>query len=194
MHQNAKKLAIVKSIILRRSNLCSQMINCHILFFWVHLNPWSWLNDILLITAWQKTRKILTEKIEQLNSAIDDVSSQLRSEDAPNGAAVNSDEVKGIEATIWDIKIGFLYLNAACQKYMMLKLILSFVEDICLIYLNQVVRLSSGWYKIQYNAKRFYAVNQVDLCVFLARFYKCMFRIMKQMTTTNTRCYGVNTM
>ncbi|KAL2895376.1 Bifunctional methyltransferase [Bienertia sinuspersici] len=50
--------------------------------------------------ALEKTRKILTEKIEQLNSAIDDVSSQLRSEGAPNGAAVNSDEVEGLEATI----------------------------------------------------------------------------------------------
>ncbi|CAO2833704.1 unnamed protein product [Amaranthus hypochondriacus] len=50
--------------------------------------------------ALEKTRKILTEKIEQLNSAIDDVSSQLRSEDTSNGAAVNSDEVEGIEATI----------------------------------------------------------------------------------------------
>ncbi|XP_057974479.1 uncharacterized protein LOC131162230 [Malania oleifera] len=47
--------------------------------------------------ALEKTRKVLTEKIAQLNSAIDDVSAQLRSEDAPNGAAVNSDEM---EATI----------------------------------------------------------------------------------------------
>ncbi|KAJ7966990.1 Inner membrane localized protein, partial [Quillaja saponaria] len=41
--------------------------------------------------ALEKTRKVLAEKIAQLNSAIDDVSSQLRSEDAPNGAAVSSD-------------------------------------------------------------------------------------------------------
>ncbi|KAI7985141.1 putative LRR receptor-like serine/threonine-protein kinase [Camellia lanceoleosa] len=34
----------------------------------------------------QRTRKILTEKIAQLNSAIDDVSSQLRADDTPNGA------------------------------------------------------------------------------------------------------------
>ncbi|GAV86456.1 hypothetical protein CFOL_v3_29886 [Cephalotus follicularis] len=47
--------------------------------------------------ALEKTRKILTEKIAQLNSAIDDVSSQLRSEDTPNGVPVNSDEM---EATI----------------------------------------------------------------------------------------------
>ncbi|XP_042493573.1 uncharacterized protein LOC122073113 [Macadamia integrifolia] len=46
--------------------------------------------------ALEKTRKILTEKIAQLNSAIDDVSSQLRADDASNGA-VTSDE---IEATI----------------------------------------------------------------------------------------------
>ncbi|XP_077246928.1 inner membrane localized protein [Tasmannia lanceolata] len=44
--------------------------------------------------ALEKTRKILTEKIAQLNSAIDDVSSQLRADDSPNGAAVNSDEVE----------------------------------------------------------------------------------------------------
>ncbi|KAJ6921075.1 hypothetical protein NC651_014602 [Populus alba x Populus x berolinensis] len=42
----------------------------------------------------KKTRKILAEKIEQLNSAIDDVSSQLRSEDAPNGANVHSDDIE----------------------------------------------------------------------------------------------------
>ncbi|KAJ8762153.1 hypothetical protein K2173_007306 [Erythroxylum novogranatense] len=44
--------------------------------------------------ALEKTRKILTEKIAQLNSAIDDVSSQLRTEDTPNGVAVNSDEIE----------------------------------------------------------------------------------------------------
>ncbi|OVA03299.1 hypothetical protein BVC80_8607g19 [Macleaya cordata] len=44
--------------------------------------------------ALEKTRKILTEKIAQLNSAIDDVSSQLRAEDAPNGAASTSDEIE----------------------------------------------------------------------------------------------------
>ncbi|KAK7854470.1 hypothetical protein CFP56_031837 [Quercus suber] len=41
----------------------------------------------------ERTHKILTEKIAQLNSAIDDVSAQLRGDDAPNGATVNSDEV-----------------------------------------------------------------------------------------------------
>ncbi|XP_065847249.1 uncharacterized protein [Euphorbia lathyris] len=44
--------------------------------------------------ALEKTRKVLTEKIDQLNSAIDEVSSQLRTEDAPNGVAVNSDEIE----------------------------------------------------------------------------------------------------
>ncbi|RZC55053.1 hypothetical protein C5167_013902 [Papaver somniferum] len=44
--------------------------------------------------ALEKTRKILTEKIAQLNSAIDDVSSQLRTEDSPNGAASTSDEIE----------------------------------------------------------------------------------------------------
>ncbi|KAL0927506.1 hypothetical protein M5K25_001681 [Dendrobium thyrsiflorum] len=42
----------------------------------------------------QKTRKILTEKIAQLNSAIDDVSSQLRADDDPNGAVVASGEIE----------------------------------------------------------------------------------------------------
>ncbi|XP_047163160.1 uncharacterized protein LOC124832881, partial [Vigna umbellata] len=44
--------------------------------------------------ALEKTRKVLAEKIEQLNAAIDDVSSQLRSEEASNGVAVNSDEIE----------------------------------------------------------------------------------------------------
>ncbi|XP_021284259.1 uncharacterized protein LOC110416574 [Herrania umbratica] len=44
--------------------------------------------------ALEKTRKVLTEKIAQLNSAIDDVSAQLRTEDPPNGVAVNSDEIE----------------------------------------------------------------------------------------------------
>ncbi|KAG6608647.1 hypothetical protein SDJN03_01989, partial [Cucurbita argyrosperma subsp. sororia] len=44
--------------------------------------------------ALEKTRKVLAQKIEQLNSAIDEVSSQLRTEDSPNGVAVNSDEVE----------------------------------------------------------------------------------------------------
>ncbi|XP_014498855.1 uncharacterized protein LOC106759963 [Vigna radiata var. radiata] len=44
--------------------------------------------------ALEKTRKVLAEKIEQLNAAIDDVSAQLRSEEATNGVAVNSDEIE----------------------------------------------------------------------------------------------------
>ncbi|XP_010940244.1 uncharacterized protein [Elaeis guineensis] len=44
--------------------------------------------------ALERTRKILADKIEQLNSAIDDVSSQLRADDGPNGVAVASDEVE----------------------------------------------------------------------------------------------------
>lgn len=44
--------------------------------------------------ALEKTRKVLANKIEQLNSAIDEISSQLRSGDTPNGVAVNSDEVE----------------------------------------------------------------------------------------------------
>ncbi|KAK7856153.1 hypothetical protein CFP56_025004 [Quercus suber] len=46
------------------------------------------------------TRKILTEKIAQLNSAIDDVSAHLHGDDAPNGAIVNSDEVG---ASMWGL-------------------------------------------------------------------------------------------
>lgn len=42
----------------------------------------------------QRTRKILTEKIAQLNSAIDDVSSQLRAEYDANDAATASEEVE----------------------------------------------------------------------------------------------------
>ncbi|KAK7283467.1 hypothetical protein RIF29_13007 [Crotalaria pallida] len=44
--------------------------------------------------ALEKTRKVLALKIEQLNAAIDDVSAQLRSEDGPNGVAVNTDEIE----------------------------------------------------------------------------------------------------
>ncbi|XP_020598908.1 uncharacterized protein LOC110038407 [Phalaenopsis equestris] len=44
--------------------------------------------------ALEKTRKILTEKIAQLNSAFDDVSSQLRADDDPNGAVQASDEIE----------------------------------------------------------------------------------------------------
>ncbi|PNX97702.1 hypothetical protein L195_g025621 [Trifolium pratense] len=46
------------------------------------------------VTAIGKTRKVLANKIEQLNAAIDEISSQLRSEQTPNGVAVNSDEVE----------------------------------------------------------------------------------------------------
>ncbi|GAA0172881.1 hypothetical protein Leryth_016316 [Lithospermum erythrorhizon] len=44
--------------------------------------------------ALEKQRKKLNEKIAQLNSAIDDVSNQLHTDDEPNGVAVNSDEVE----------------------------------------------------------------------------------------------------
>lgn len=51
-----------------------------------------------MVLCEQKTRKILTEKIAQLNSAIDGVSAQLRADDAPNGAAASGSE--GVEASI----------------------------------------------------------------------------------------------
>lgn len=44
----------------------------------------------------QKQRKKLAEKIAQLNDAIDNVSTQLRSEEAPNGAAVSSDDIEAL--------------------------------------------------------------------------------------------------
>nr|XP_004500845.3 uncharacterized protein LOC101504606 [Cicer arietinum] len=44
--------------------------------------------------ALEKTRKVLANKIEQLNAAIDEISSQLRSGETPNGVAVNSDEIE----------------------------------------------------------------------------------------------------
>ncbi|KAM7529484.1 hypothetical protein LguiB_032894 [Lonicera macranthoides] len=45
--------------------------------------------------ALEKTRKILTEKIAQLNTAIDEVSAQLHSDDDhSDGAAVNSNGIK----------------------------------------------------------------------------------------------------
>ncbi|CAA7399587.1 unnamed protein product [Spirodela intermedia] len=46
--------------------------------------------------ALEKTRKILANKIEQLNSAIDDVSSQLRPEFSPNGTSAASDGAESI--------------------------------------------------------------------------------------------------
>ncbi|KAH0970968.1 hypothetical protein GBA52_023124 [Prunus armeniaca] len=44
--------------------------------------------------SYPKTHKILAENIAQLNSAIDYVSAQLHADDAPNGAAVASDEIE----------------------------------------------------------------------------------------------------
>ncbi|KAI8013693.1 hypothetical protein LOK49_LG05G03922 [Camellia lanceoleosa] len=44
--------------------------------------------------ALEKTRKVLEEKIGQLSTTIDNVSASLRSEDAPNGAAVDADELE----------------------------------------------------------------------------------------------------
>ncbi|WVZ20427.1 hypothetical protein V8G54_007749 [Vigna mungo] len=52
------------------------------------------LQGILAKVDIAKTRKVLSEKIEQLNAAIDDVSAQLRSEEASNGVAINSDEIE----------------------------------------------------------------------------------------------------
>ncbi|XP_073147794.1 uncharacterized protein [Henckelia pumila] len=46
--------------------------------------------------ALEKQRKKLSEKIEQLNSAIDDVSNQLRSEEPPNGVAIGADDIEAL--------------------------------------------------------------------------------------------------
>ncbi|XP_057776289.1 uncharacterized protein LOC130995152 [Salvia miltiorrhiza] len=46
--------------------------------------------------ALEKQRKKLAEKIAQLNDAIDNVSTQLRSEEPPNGAAVSSDDIEAL--------------------------------------------------------------------------------------------------
>ncbi|KAK4744429.1 hypothetical protein SAY87_010741 [Trapa incisa] len=44
--------------------------------------------------ALEKTRKVLAKKIAQLNSAIDDISTQLRPEDSLNGVIGDVDEVE----------------------------------------------------------------------------------------------------
>lgn len=47
----------------------------------------------------QKQRKILAKKIEQINSSIDGISAQLRSEDTEDtedGATVNPDDVEAL--------------------------------------------------------------------------------------------------
>jgi len=46
-----------------------------------------------------------TEKPLQLNSAINDVSAQLCGEDAPNGAAVNSDKSCSFNVTEYFVEI-----------------------------------------------------------------------------------------
>ncbi|KAL9171824.1 hypothetical protein ABFS82_03G005300 [Erythranthe guttata] len=46
--------------------------------------------------ALEKQRKKLAEKIEQLNSAIDTVSNQLRSEEPPNEEAVSADDIEAL--------------------------------------------------------------------------------------------------
>lgn len=56
--------------------------------------PSFWHNCILSYS--QRQRKKLAEKIEQLNSAIDNVSNQLQSDEPPNGAAVNVDDMEAL--------------------------------------------------------------------------------------------------
>ncbi|KAK6160848.1 hypothetical protein DH2020_004229 [Rehmannia glutinosa] len=46
--------------------------------------------------ALEKQRKKLAEKIEQLNSAIDNVSNQLRSEEPESEAAVSADDIEAL--------------------------------------------------------------------------------------------------
>lgn len=73
---------------------CQNCVNVIFYIFPFTSNP----HGVIDLIGEQKTRKILTEKIAQLNSAIDDVSSQLRANDVQNGAAVVTDEV---ETAIW---------------------------------------------------------------------------------------------
>lgn len=79
---------------------------------WKHTSFFSFflslINSTVYFALMQKTRKVLADKIAQLNSAIDDVSSQLKSEDTPNGAALSTDEV---EATAWNNLICFRILE-----------------------------------------------------------------------------------
>ncbi|XP_009801193.1 uncharacterized protein LOC107826601 isoform X1 [Nicotiana tabacum] len=44
----------------------------------------------------EKQRKILAKKIEQINSSIDGISAQLRSEDTEDGATGNPDDVEAV--------------------------------------------------------------------------------------------------
>lgn len=53
-----------------------------------------YLSHIMYVSPSQKTRKILAEKIAQLNSAIDGVSGQLRTKEDPDEVHVNGDEVE----------------------------------------------------------------------------------------------------
>ncbi|XP_016509090.1 uncharacterized protein LOC107826601 isoform X2 [Nicotiana tabacum] len=48
------------------------------------------------VYAPQKQRKILAKKIEQINSSIDGISAQLRSEDTEDGATGNPDDVEAV--------------------------------------------------------------------------------------------------
>lgn len=80
------------------------------------------LFDFLISLHWrgQKTRKILTEKIQQLNSAIDTVYARLRAGRSSNGAAVTPDE---LEASIWYILFVFIE-NTISFTYSMTMIIL----------------------------------------------------------------------
>lgn len=63
-------------------------------YFWERNCIRYWLNIDENGLIHQKTRKVLDRKIAQLNSAIDDVSTQLRPEDKSNGVAGDFDEVE----------------------------------------------------------------------------------------------------
>lgn len=55
-------------------------------------------SHIMCVFASQKTRKVLAEKIAQLNSAIDGVSGQLRSEEDPDEVPVSAESADEAEA------------------------------------------------------------------------------------------------
>jgi hypothetical protein len=54
----------------------------------------------MCVFASQKTRKVLAEKIAQLNSAIDGVSGQLRSEEDQDEVPVSAESADEVEASI----------------------------------------------------------------------------------------------
>ncbi|KAL7261575.1 hypothetical protein ACSBR1_000088 [Camellia fascicularis] len=70
------------------------MLSGHRMVLLMYVSVFLLLQHAYLLAHSQKTRKVLEEKIAQLGTTIDNVSASLRSEDAPNGAAVDADELE----------------------------------------------------------------------------------------------------